>query len=767
MKWLFLCLGMMGLLLASGASAYEHDYYTNMTSASSDFRYSLNSSIAAPSGSCYSDIDYYITLVNPTGNAYSTQFSLYLDGVLNHTVSLAGTDNKSCYLLATRRVGNFSNSTARAQTFSPSALNITIMMEVHTVCNSSDTYVLYDSGFLDSGIAGANGYRILQFYPSGNVTIPNNASIGHCGGAESAYGGWSIFSSLIRAIVVKYMWDFNSGLGDAFINITNPGDHGLGDSYNCYLLNMVTQSQSAITPSAFLGLNLSLQPLTDYRLVCEWYNNYITTPISHDFPPSPFYLNITDVSPDYVCSFTPCSNGSRQYLCIDSKGYYPDTQVDISCLGANQTIDLGFEMSRPVVEQNCRLEFLQLPPCSVPVVENISAGLPDSPEWTVFPFNISGSGLNEYFATMVSGGSKGSFSFRMWSIPPSPPVQPTLVNTTIIECGNVSVGSIPDTFIPGLNATFFTARNFTFPSDTMHILFDAKRCSAPVVQYDGWCGKSCFSYLGNCSIAPLGDYFVSVVDNTLGQTVVLYTSEATTNWSSRDMDVSNHITYPDHSYTLVMGIGDYPQDAYSPYSWCVQFDDVRLFNAVNGTKDESALQRYGKVYDDLTDEQKAVIDGSYCQSNVCSGNNRLISSLQSGVCVTETVYNDSTCVQINPANKVIGSQSIFAPISSISGMVTNSTTGETLADSWKVSGFGFMLILITPIFLIMMFISIMMILAAWVTKHMEIGIGAGLMILGAFCLAIPELVLITIILIVITAFLVGRTMIKVVAGGGS
>jgi hypothetical protein len=188
MKWLLFALAAMLLLLASGASAYEHDYYTNMTSASSDFRYSLNSSIAAPAGSCYSDVDYYMTLVNPTGNNYSTQFSLYLDGVLNYTVSLTGAGNRSCYLLTSKRVINFSNSTARAQTFSPSALNITIMMEVHTVCNSSDTYVLYDSGFLDSGIVGANGYRILQFYPSDNVTIPNNASIGHCGGAESATG---------------------------------------------------------------------------------------------------------------------------------------------------------------------------------------------------------------------------------------------------------------------------------------------------------------------------------------------------------------------------------------------------------------------------------------------------------------------------------------------------------------------------------------------------------------------------------------------------
>jgi hypothetical protein len=506
----------------------------------------------------------------------------------------------------------------------------------------------------------------------------------------------------------------------------------------------------------FYNQTLSLQPFTDY---VSWVIMVKSVGLT-GYPPAMMNVSFVDFAPDYSCSFGTCIGGTKLYTCIDLKGVAPTTVSSVSCLGVNQTIDLGFEEASPVTEQSCVKSTY---PFCFDAINNISAGLPYNPAWKVFPFDISGSGLNYYFATMVSGGSKGSFSFKMWSIPPSPPVQPTLINSSIITCDNVSVGSIPDTFLDNISATFFTSHNFTFPSDTMHILVDTKACAAPVVQYDGWCGKSCFGYLGNCSIQPKKDYFISVYDNTALQSILIYNAQAGDNWTTKDIDISNHITNPTHQYTLILGVGNYPQDIYSPYSWCVQFDNVRLFNSENSTIEDLCVQLYGLPCSNLTASQLANVNAHFCQANVCVGNDRKISSLQNGICVSDILLNDSSCFQSNPANKITGSQSIFLPISSIADVSVGNTT---LSESAKAGGYGFALVFFTPIFWIMLICSLVMAVVAKYSKHMEIGVGAGLFILIAFTLVLPELIWITIVLIIITSYIVGRSILKAVSGIG-
>jgi hypothetical protein len=87
-----------------------------------------------------------------------------------------------------------------------------------------------------------------------------------------------------------------------------------------------------------------------------------------------------------------------------------------------------------------------------------------------------------------------------------------------------------------------------------------------------------------------------------------------------------------------------------------------------------------------------------------------------------------------------------------------------MAQSVQAAGFGFALVFLTPIFWIMLICSIVMIIATYYTKHMEIGVGAGLFILVAFTLALPELIWVTIVLLVISAYIVGRSLVKVVSG---
>jgi hypothetical protein len=109
-------------------------------------------------------------------------------------------------------------------------------------------------------------------------------------------------------------------------------------------------------------------------------------------------------------------------------------------------------------------------------------------------------------------------------------------------------------------------------------------------------------------------------------------------------------------------------------------------------------------------------------------------------------------------------QSIFSPICSIGNLVMNTTTNITLSQSLMGGGYGFVLLFITPIFYIMMLIVGIMIMASWVTKHMEVGVASGVVMMIVMATVFPELVWITIVVVVISGFIVGRQVIRAVNG---
>lgn len=133
-------------------------------------------------------------------------------------------------------------------------------------------------------------------------------------------------------------------------------------------------------------------------------------------------------------------------------------------------------------------------------------------------------------------------------------------------------------------------------------------------------------------------------------------------------------------------------------------------------------------------------------------------------CNTETGY----CFQ-QPVGGGISTgycnQSIFLPICSVANVVVNTTTNVTLSQSLQGSGFGFVLLFLTPILYIMLVVVAIMILASWATKHMEIGLASGVGMMIVMAVIFAELVWITIVFVVIAGFIVGRTIVKGVQGG--
>jgi hypothetical protein len=110
-------------------------------------------------------------------------------------------------------------------------------------------------------------------------------------------------------------------------------------------------------------------------------------------------------------------------------------------------------------------------------------------------------------------------------------------------------------------------------------------------------------------------------------------------------------------------------------------------------------------------------------------------------------------------------QSIYMPICSIANTVVNTTSNITLSQSLQGGGYGFVLLFLTPIFYIMLIVIGIMILASWATKHMEVGLASGVGMMIVMAVVFPELVWITIVMIVIAGFIVGRTVVKAVQGG--
>ena len=109
-------------------------------------------------------------------------------------------------------------------------------------------------------------------------------------------------------------------------------------------------------------------------------------------------------------------------------------------------------------------------------------------------------------------------------------------------------------------------------------------------------------------------------------------------------------------------------------------------------------------------------------------------------------------------------QSILIPICSVVNSIVNTTTNQTLSQSLQASGYGFVLVFLTPIFWIFMAIIAVMIVASYYTRHMEIGAVAGLLLLVAFAMYFPELLWITILIVIIAGYIIGRQVVRAVRG---
>jgi hypothetical protein len=276
-------------------------------------------------------------------------------------------------------------------------------------------------------------------------------------------------------------------------------------------------------------------------------------------------------------------------------------------------------------------------------------------------------------------------------------------------------------------------------------------------------GQACY---GGCSVEPKGNYFITVVDVTTNTVVLNYNDVSIKeNWTTIKIDVSNIINQ-NHNYRVIVGVSPPSGWVYDTDPYCSYFDNLRLFNQEFSTLDEICLNMFGQPCDQLTPEELAQAQAVFCSPpQECIGNDLYTNSLFNGVCVSKIYTNEPSCVSQQQNQIITGNQSLFMPIGSICAQIINTTTNQTYCDATKASGFGFFLVFLTPIFWLMLLIIGVMTGVTWVSKHMEVGLGSGILLLVGFTLVFPELLFITIAIVVIVGFIVGRTVVKAVVGG--
>jgi hypothetical protein len=801
MKKLAFLLGIGFLVLLFGqAKGYTQNYFSNETSSSSSFTYSIVNGISVPTNNCSTTINYLVTLSNVYGTPYTYVFRGYENGIQNVSASITSSDNLTCFLVGSITKTDYINASMSFQSYSGSGRPVTLMIETYQNCNSNDTYAVFDSGQVDSNTYTAGGYSTVHI---SSISNPNPFRIrndyGTCNGGNPAYS-YSNYMGCSGCYVVDYQYPFFSGNGSVTGTFTQYSCGGGSPFVTCNLWNTDTNTSTgvdicAVFPST-VTYDFYLEPLSNYLLDCYWElsNTFLNV---YNFPSPRFSLNLTDVTPNYNCTLSACVNGTATRTCTDMKHIFPDTITTISCLAANQTVYLGFDLIYPDFQTLTTKECTVGADCFFHPIDT-GYNNPENPHWDILPNNPQVSGdfleawgggiIGQESPTLPNGSvynippinqtwNRGQDYLKLWYVPPYGTHPFFNFNTSTYTCQNLSLGLDAFTRLRYINASFLASVNFTFPSSTMTLHVDVRKCPVTPVQsgVPFYCIASPlpqFCY-GNCSSEPHGNFFIVLYDNNTGQVVERTDDIAQKDlWITENMDVSNIINQ-DHNYQLSIGLSN--SGSADTNSYCAYFDNVRLVNQQFSGLDLTCLQLYGKVCSELTSDQQQNAEAHYCacpdgiSTQCCIGNDFVTYNLQTvngkPACNSIILSNQPSCVAIQKSQAVTGNQSIFLPISSVANQIVNTTTNQTLAQSLQASGFGFTLLFLTPIFWIMLFVVAIMCIAAYFTKHMEVGIGSGIIMVIVMAAVFPELIWIAIAVIVITAFIVGRTVVKAVTGG--
>jgi len=600
---------------------YETDYYTWGTAnplslpgtsfkssvANCSSIYSAKVNISGSSTSYSITTDYYSPISSKIGTSYialTGNYSCFSQGQIN---GMSGSAIEGKAVMT--RAGGYSHSG---------------ILQNHVTCGTIGDYINLTMGYgqYDSLDNSYNSY----FYhtcitPYVNTYFVTESLMDSCSGVYYPYINPRNFTAQAcpgAYPMVSWAMPFttgDSGIIDYKLSIAHLAL--LSASYGYYELSDVGTFVSLVSTGTTGSLTLKTN--TEYIF---FIGGYTTSPGTvYNSPDLNISINI--YSPAWSCSaWSECSGGLQHRTCEDPLGKIPDKVEYQGCLEeALATANLGFE------------EFVSM--AGYPNKECIK---------TWYPFCLNGvvdidweipvgwyvvNPFNRYFLDMTDEtASEGSRSLKMWYIPPS--VVPEWPALTV--CNYTNEGSYPQIYQDVSNNTFFVEYDIVFPSPYMTMDFDVKGCSEPPVKYDGWCGKQCQGYQGNCTETPSGKYIFNLIDTVIPETLVNYYGETGLEWETLHIDITDIGIIPGRVYRLVFAIS--PENVYDGHANCVYFDNIRY--SVRATE-------------------------LNCDNPQCVGINRYAPKLINDVCIFEVEYDSPECLSGTAKTKAENYQEYCIP----------------------------------------------------------------------------------------------------------
>jgi hypothetical protein len=562
-------------------------------------------------------------------------------------------------------------------------------LRLNSTCSFTDDWINITTGY---GNRDSRGYQYNIYYNQGcNAVFSSNyfltaANFNDCAGNAGGALVPEYFTGSCGASneeMTYFAMPFKTGpAGYVYYQYEPDGwSWWLNEDYGYYELHDTGSYVSLLgTPEG----SLNLLPETEYVFYVEGRRNqanYTSVNIN---------ISVNAYDPDWLYTeWSECSSGQQFRTKSDPLGKIPSQVEYRGCFDtALEDVLLGFEEGKSPSPGNVKKCELFYYPFCVEGYTTLTSYIEYPDNW-----NVPNSGQVYFLEMTGEAATQGSRSLKMWYVPPMWRfVYPGSI------CNETNEGAIPQVY-KGLNDTLFVEYNITFPSTYMTIDYDVKRCQYPVTQYDGWCGKQCYGYQGNCSDSSVKGEYVSILTNpTTGEDIYEFYDEAGLSWETKSIDLSYSNITVGETYNLAFAV--YPRYITDAYGHCIYIDNVRLsVRSAELTCEDNYCVGYD-LYRPKQLNQSCVYEIEYNSPECLEEEDRILAEQFQDYCTDQTLrhYNNDTQEWESTVNATVcieeeAEDSISEPLNFLE-QVGLAYIEPFVGDSWP-----FFALFLTPLFL--------------------------------------------------------------------
>jgi len=669
-------------------NVYDHYFYNY---AGGNPQIIITPSFYTNETNCSVELETFINSTDETGLGYSIITEFYspigkLIGYGERELNL----NVTCLSHGSVSTNEHNNSILESKiktTRSQGTSHISILTAKHSCYTNSDwLYIISESDIGDSLGNVPNIYTDSLGCVVPPITYSpfiNSDNYVYCSGISGKLTPQSYINPCLpNPHQLRIFWSVPFTTGESGIiiyNYTLPSGMSLGDNeYGYYELS---DTGSYISLS-ILSDKLFLKENTDY----VFYAHAVPLITTSTVEPPNITIGINVYYPDWVCGeWSECEYGQQQQTCYDPLGKIPNKIEYRGCIEtAYFELLLGFEEGQDPTTPYIRKCELQWYPFCTEGYTDIAGTIEYPANW-----NVINPSYNHFLRLSSEYATEGSRSLQMWYIPPMWAYQypPAICNWS-------NYGKVPQIY-KGVNESLFVSYNITFPSPYMTIDYDVKRCEFPVVQYEGWCGKQCYGYNGNCSESAVKGEYVNVLFNpNTSEIIYEFYDEAALSWGQKHIDLTGSNITVGETYNLVFAV--YPEHLTDAYGHCIYLDNVKISLRTAELECEDSYCIGVDLYKTKQLNQTCVYEIEYNSLECLEEADRILAQEFQDYCVDEDLYsynndtneweetlNATYCIEQEQESSIYDPLGIVEPIRAIV----------------EPMGLGFVLFFAAPVFI--------------------------------------------------------------------